>query len=250
MATERLNVRIDQAAVAVSLNRHWRMFLTEGIVLLVLGLFAIVLPPIATLAVEILVGWLLLASGIMGLISTFRTRGAPGFALSLVSALIALAAGIVLLTWPLSGTVSLTLVVSVFLLFEGVVSIALSLRHRADFSGRWTMLLLSGIVDGGRTARPGANRLSQRCIGRGGEDGAAIGEIAESGHRRPSDNDPYTFRPRLGGAALQSAVARRAIADRVLEHRPAHASNGDCGNRRPVSRHGRLGGRGWLRSGG
>ena len=147
MATERLNVRIDQAAVAVSLNRHWRMFLTEGIVLLVLGLFAIVLPPIATLAVEILVGWLLLASGIMGLISTFRTRGAPGFALSLVSALIALAAGIVLLTWPLSGTVSLTLVVSVFLLFEGVVSIALSLRHRADFSGRWTMLLLSGIVD-------------------------------------------------------------------------------------------------------
>jgi uncharacterized membrane protein HdeD (DUF308 family) len=43
--------------------------------------------------------------------------------------------------------VSLTLVVSVFLLFEGVVSIALSLRHRADFSGRWTMLLLSGIVD-------------------------------------------------------------------------------------------------------
>jgi uncharacterized membrane protein HdeD (DUF308 family) len=147
MATERLNVRIDQAAVAVSLNRHWRMFLTEGIVLLVLGLFAIVLPPIATLAVEILVGWLLLGSGIMGLISTFRTRGAPGFALSLVSALIALAAGIVLLTWPLSGTVSLTLVVSVFLLFEGVVSIALSLRHRADFSGRWTMLLLSGIVD-------------------------------------------------------------------------------------------------------
>jgi uncharacterized membrane protein HdeD (DUF308 family) len=147
MATERLNVRIDHAAVAVSLNRHWRMFLTEGVVLVVLGLFAVVLPPVATLAVEILVGWLLLASGIMGLISTLRTRGAPGFALSLVSALIALAAGIILLTWPMSGTVSLTLVVSIFLLFEGVVSIALSLRHRADFSGRWTMLLFSGIVD-------------------------------------------------------------------------------------------------------
>jgi uncharacterized membrane protein HdeD (DUF308 family) len=147
MATERLNVRIDQAAVAVSLNRHWRMFLAEGIILLVLGVVAIVLPPLATLAVEILIGWLLLASGILGLVSTYRTRGAPGFGLSLVSALIALAAGIILLTWPLSGAVSLTLVLSVFLLFEGIVSIALALRHRAGLSGRWTMLLFSGIVD-------------------------------------------------------------------------------------------------------
>jgi uncharacterized membrane protein HdeD (DUF308 family) len=147
MATERLNVRIDQAAVAMSLRQHWKMFLTEGIVLAVLGLIAVIVPPIATLTVEILIGWLLLASGIVGLVSTFRTRGAPGFAWSLVSALIALAAGIILLTWPLSGTVSLTLVLSIFLLFEGVVSIALSLSHRADFSGRWTMLLFSGVVD-------------------------------------------------------------------------------------------------------
>jgi len=147
MATERLNVRIDQAAVAVSLREHWKMFLIEGIVLLVLGLIAVIVPPIATLAVEILIGWLLLASGIVGLVSTFRMRGAPGFGWSLVSAVVALAAGIILLTWPLSGTVSLTLVLSVFLLIEGVVSIALALRHRADFSGRWMTLAFSGVVD-------------------------------------------------------------------------------------------------------
>jgi uncharacterized membrane protein HdeD (DUF308 family) len=147
MATERLNVRIDQAAVAVSIRRHWKVFLTEGIVLLVLGLIAVIVPPLATLAVEILIGWLLLASGIVGLVSTFRARGAPGFSWSLVSAVIALAAGIILLTRPLSGTVSLTLVLSIFLLIEGVVSIALALRHRADFSGRWMALLFSGLVD-------------------------------------------------------------------------------------------------------
>jgi len=66
-------------ALASTMHEHWVMFLVEGIVLVVLGLIAIVLPPIATLAVEILFGWLFLISGIMGLITTFWMRQAPGF---------------------------------------------------------------------------------------------------------------------------------------------------------------------------
>jgi uncharacterized membrane protein HdeD (DUF308 family) len=144
---ERPDVQSARAAIAASLTQHWRVFLTEGIVLLLLGLVAIIVPPIATLAVEILVGWILLASGVVGLISTFRTRGAPGFGWSLVSAVIGIAAGVILLVWPLSGVVSLTLVLSVFLLFEGIASIMLALGHRREFSGRWAMLLFSGIID-------------------------------------------------------------------------------------------------------
>jgi uncharacterized membrane protein HdeD (DUF308 family) len=147
MEADRLDVQSAQAAVAASFTLHWRAFLIEGIVLLVLGLLAIVVPPIATLAVEILVGWILLASGIVGLISTFRMRGAPGFGWSLVSAVIGIAAGVILLVWPLSGAVSLTLVLSIFLLFEGIASIMLALGHRREFSGRWAMLLFSGVID-------------------------------------------------------------------------------------------------------
>jgi uncharacterized membrane protein HdeD (DUF308 family) len=147
MATEPLELPRTQAAMAVTLNHHWRVFLIEGIVLLLLGIIAVIVPPIATLTIEILIGWLLLASGIIGLISTFRMHGAPGFGWSLASALIAVTAGIILLTWPLSGTVSLTLVLAIFLLFEGVFSIILSLNHRRGFSSRWSMLLFSGVVD-------------------------------------------------------------------------------------------------------
>jgi uncharacterized membrane protein HdeD (DUF308 family) len=142
-----LDLQNAQAAIAASFTQHWRAFLTEGIVLLLLGLLAIIVPPIATLAVEILIGWILLASGIVGLISTFRMRGAPGFGWSLVSAVIGIAAGVILLAWPLSGAVSLTLVLSVFLLFEGIASIMLALGHRREFSGRWAMLLFSGVID-------------------------------------------------------------------------------------------------------
>jgi uncharacterized membrane protein HdeD (DUF308 family) len=129
------------------MHRHWKQFLVEGIVLLILGVAAVAVPPIATLAVELVIGWLLLMSGIVGLISTFMARGAPGFIWSLVSAAAGIAAGVVLLWWPLNGSFSLTLVLTAFLTVEGIVSILFALDHKRELSGRWGMMLLSGVVD-------------------------------------------------------------------------------------------------------
>jgi uncharacterized membrane protein HdeD (DUF308 family) len=136
-----------QQDVIRSVRDHWVMFLIEGIVLLVLGALAIVLPVIASLAITLVVGWLFLISGIMGLIATFWTRLAPGFWWSLLSALLGIGAGLVLLAWPVSGVVSLTLVLIVFFIIEGVASIMYALDHRAQDSGRWVWMLVSGIID-------------------------------------------------------------------------------------------------------
>jgi uncharacterized membrane protein HdeD (DUF308 family) len=136
-----------QRAVATSLHEHWVLFLVEGIVLVALGLLAIVLPPIATLAVEILFGWLFLISGIVGLITTFWMRQAPGFWWALLSAALGIAAGIVLLAWPLSGVLTLTLILIVFFTLEGVASIMFALEHKRELSGRWGLMLASGLVD-------------------------------------------------------------------------------------------------------
>ena len=130
-----------------SVRDHWVLFLVEGIVLVVLGLLAIVVPPLATLAVAILIGWLLLVSGIVGLITTFMARQAPGFWWSLLSAVLAVAAGVILLGWPASGVISLTLLLVVFFVIEGVASIMYALEHRKELSGRWGWMLASGIID-------------------------------------------------------------------------------------------------------
>jgi uncharacterized membrane protein HdeD (DUF308 family) len=147
MSTNQADLDRLQSAVANSLHMHWRLFLTEGIILFILGVLAIVVPPIATIAVAVLIGWLLLMSGIVGLIATFRTRSAPGFGWSLVSALLGIVAGIVLLAWPLSGALSLTLILTVFLVLEGVVSIMYAFEHKRELSGRWGVMLFSGVVD-------------------------------------------------------------------------------------------------------
>ena len=147
MTMNQPNIEHIQRAVATSLHEHWVLFLVEGIVLVVLGLLAIGLPPIATLAVEILFGWLFLISGIVGLITTFWMRQAPGFWWALLSAVLGIAAGIVLLAWPLSGVLSLTLVLIVFFTIEGVASIMYALEHKRELSGRWGWMLVSGLVD-------------------------------------------------------------------------------------------------------
>jgi uncharacterized membrane protein HdeD (DUF308 family) len=60
---------------------------------------------------------------------------------------LAIAAGIVLLVWPLSGVLSLTLVLIVFFTIEGVASIMYALEHKRELSGRWGFMLASGLVD-------------------------------------------------------------------------------------------------------
>jgi uncharacterized membrane protein HdeD (DUF308 family) len=136
-----------QRALAQSIREHWVLFLIEGIVLVVLGLLAIIIPPIATIAVTIFLGWLFLISGVVGLVTTFWARHAPGFWWSLLSAALAIVAGIVLLAWPVSGAVSLTLLLIVFFTIEGVVTIMYALEHKKDLSGRWGWMLTSGIID-------------------------------------------------------------------------------------------------------
>jgi uncharacterized membrane protein HdeD (DUF308 family) len=147
MSTDKNDIARVQAAVATSLHAHWKFFLIEGIVLLALGVAAIGVPPVATVAVAILIGWLVLVSGIVGLIATIRARGAPGFGWSLLSAIIGIVAGVVLLAWPLSGAFSLTVILTVFLVIEGIASIMYALDHRREHTPRWGFMLVSGVVD-------------------------------------------------------------------------------------------------------
>ena len=134
-------------AVARSVREHWVLFLIEGIVLVVLGVLAIVVPMVATIAVTILIGWLFLISGVVGLITTLRMRNAPGYWWSLLSAVLGTVAGIVLLGWPVLGAVSLTLLLTVVFTIEGVASIMYALEHRKELTGRWEWMLASGVVD-------------------------------------------------------------------------------------------------------
>ena len=136
-----------RSEMSAAVHEHWKAFLFEGILLVILGLAAMIVPPLASLAVTIFLGWLFLISGIAGLALTFWARRMPGFWWSLISAVLGIVAGIVLLARPVQGTLTLTIVVGAYFLAEGVATIMYALEHRRELSERWSWLLVAGIMD-------------------------------------------------------------------------------------------------------
>ncbi|MFC0242760.1 HdeD family acid-resistance protein [Rhodopseudomonas telluris] len=140
--TERL-----QAAVDATIQKHWKAYLIEGILLLIFGFAAILLPLLASLTITILLGWMFLISGIAGLVFSFWARQAPGFWWSLISAILAVAAGVVLIAMPVQGILTLTFVIGIYFLAEGVATIMYALQHRGRLSERWGWMLAAGVLD-------------------------------------------------------------------------------------------------------
>jgi len=136
-----------QGEVTAAIRGHWKFFLAEGIILIILGLAAILEPLVASLTLSIFIGWLLIISGIVGLFSTLRMHPAPGFWWSLISAILALVLGVLLIWHPLAAVLSLTLALIIFFVIEGIASILFALEYRRDLPARWGWMVASGVVD-------------------------------------------------------------------------------------------------------
>jgi uncharacterized membrane protein HdeD (DUF308 family) len=143
---ERAAQRVTAAAEG-EVSDHWRLLFFEGVVLMMFGAFALLLPALAIVAVNLLLGWLFLGVGVLGLATTMMARQAPGFWWAAASALASVIAGVVLTVWPMKGFYAVTLVLAGFLVFDGLMMILFGLDHRRRRSRRWLWLVINGVVD-------------------------------------------------------------------------------------------------------
>lgn len=127
-----------------NINKHTGVILFEGILFVLFGVLAVLLPFVATLTITLIVGWLLLISGIFQGILSFQKMGSRGFFWSLLSALLSFVIGILLVVRPFQGMVTLTILLAAFFVIEGVFEILMALEYRP--AGRWGWLLFSGIT--------------------------------------------------------------------------------------------------------
>ncbi len=135
-----------RAEVAAAIAAHRNMFLVEGVIIAILGVFAVLMPFITSLAVEIMIGWLFIAGGLLRGLALMRAKHMPGYWWSMLGAILAIALGIVLVARPLQGVVTLTMVLVGLFLIEGFAAIFSALDFRHHMSG-WGWTLFSGIVD-------------------------------------------------------------------------------------------------------
>jgi len=136
---------LRQNAVA-TIRAHSTFFLIEGVVLLVLGTLAVMLPNVATLEIELLLGWLFLIGGFARGITLVRRRHMPARWWRVASSVFAILIGAMLIARPIQGVLSLTLLVTVLFVAEGVAAVFIALEFRR-YLRSWSVILFSGIVN-------------------------------------------------------------------------------------------------------
>lgn len=123
------------------------LFLADGAILTLLGFVALVGPQISNLDAGIYVGWVLLVSGISGLVMVAFVPNTAGFAWALLTGALALSAGVLLLGQPAGHALPLRLVLAAFFIAEGLFQIASAFAYRLAFPRSWVWMLASGGVD-------------------------------------------------------------------------------------------------------
>jgi uncharacterized membrane protein HdeD (DUF308 family) len=101
------------------------------------GILAIVIPPAAGLAVTVLFGWLLIFSGVAHLVFGWQTRSTGGLILELLLGAVYIGAGAYLLWNPLTGMVTLTLALAIYLFVESIIEFVLAVRLRPMAGSGW-----------------------------------------------------------------------------------------------------------------
>jgi len=142
---------LSQTAIEARLletRRHiaekWGWFLALGIVLIIVGFAAIAFPLVSTIAAKILLGWLFLIGGVMMIIHAFSSQAWQGFLWSLLIGILYVVAGGYLAFFPLTGLLTLAILLVILFAAEGIFEIIMAFRVRPHEG--WGFLLLSGIA--------------------------------------------------------------------------------------------------------
>jgi uncharacterized membrane protein HdeD (DUF308 family) len=130
--------------VSPNLNKSFNGSLLIGILLIVLGIVGIALPAASTIFAETWFALILVSAGSAKLVYAFQTREQGGFIWKLLLSILYIATGMMLFFNPLTGVLTLTLLLASFLLTEGVFELILAFRLRPQQN--WISVLADGII--------------------------------------------------------------------------------------------------------
>lgn len=126
------------------LHKRWGWFVGLGILLVVLGMMALGSSVVMTLATMVFVGWLMIGGGVVQAVHAFTCKGWSGFFIDLLSGILYTVVGFMIIANPGATAVTLTLLISMFLIFGGIFRIATAISVRFH---NWIWLLLHGVIN-------------------------------------------------------------------------------------------------------
>ncbi|MEQ9618522.1 MAG: HdeD family acid-resistance protein [Deltaproteobacteria bacterium] len=127
-----------------SLKGSWGWLLALGVIYVIMGLIMAGSPIAATYAIEVFLGFILIAGGAISVIGSFFAGNWKKLLLILLSGILYLVVGYMLLKNPMAGVLTLTILLAAFLLVEGIFKIIHAFQMKP--SPNWVWLLVSGIA--------------------------------------------------------------------------------------------------------
>jgi uncharacterized membrane protein HdeD (DUF308 family) len=112
-------------------------------VVFVCGILAVILPLTFSFAIGVVIGCLVLVAGIAHLVFAIQARSTEGFLWQVLVSLLYVIAAICLLVNPLLSVLSLSLLLAIFLLLEGILELVLYFRLRRSRHSVW--LVMDGV---------------------------------------------------------------------------------------------------------
>ncbi len=138
------DLKAEAARIRFYIADHWHWFLGLGLLLALAGAAAIAFPFFSTIAATVALGWVLLFTGVVNVVHAFATRGWRAFGHNLLVGLLFAAAGAYLAFFPLTGIITLTILLAALFLVEGYLELMMALRLQPDAG--WGWVLLSGVL--------------------------------------------------------------------------------------------------------
>ena len=132
------------AKARAKIAEHWIAYLVLGCVLVLVGMAAIAFPFLSTIAAKIALGWIFVFSGVAIIVHAFSAGDWRGFFWNLLIGLLHLIVGGYLALLPLSGILTLTILIAALLIADGLLEVGMALRIRPHEG--WGWVLFSGLV--------------------------------------------------------------------------------------------------------
>ena len=136
--------QVIREAMREKVKRHSFWYILQSVLMILGGILALVFPIISSVAIVIFLGWLLIFSGVLQAFSLIDVRHVPHFWLQLVSVVLSVLVGILFLRNPGAGLLTLTLLLIVFFMVEGISKIIFSLTIRPF--PNWGWVFASGVI--------------------------------------------------------------------------------------------------------
>jgi uncharacterized membrane protein HdeD (DUF308 family) len=136
--------QVIREAMREKVKRHSFWYILQSVLMILAGIMALIFPVISSVAIVIFLGWLLIFSGVLQAFSLIDARHVPHFWLQLVSVVLSVLVGILFLRNPGAGLLTLTLLLIVFFMVEGISKIIFSLTIRPF--PNWGWVFASGVI--------------------------------------------------------------------------------------------------------